>query len=145
MAEYMDGLKRTCYNGTLAKADIGKDVVLTGWTAKARNLGSLIFIDLRDRTGIVQLVFDSETDPALFEKAAAIRNEFVLAVAGTVRSRAPEAVNDRMKTGEIEVCVKELRILNEAQTPPFHIDDKAAVSEVNRLKYRYLDLRRPSL
>lgn len=145
MAEYMNGLKRTHYNGNVCVDLLGKEVILTGWTAKARNLGSLIFIDLRDRTGIVQLVFDSETDPALFEKAAAVRNEYVLAVKGIVRRRAPEAVNTRMKTGEIEVFVKELLILNEAQTPPFHIDDKANVSDAIRLKYRYLDLRREML
>ncbi len=145
MAENISGLKRTCYNGGLTASDAGREVTLTGWTAKTRNLGSLIFIDLRDRTGIVQLVFDSETDPALFEKASSVRNEYVLAAKGTVRLRAPEAVNKNMATGEIEVFVSELRILNEAQTPPFHIDDKANVSEVNRLRYRYLDLRRPSL
>ena len=145
MAEYINGLKRTNYNAEVTKDLLGKEVVLTGWTAKTRNLGSLIFIDLRDRTGLVQLVFDSETDADLFNKAATVRNEFVLAVKGLVRSRAPEAVNTRMKTGETEVFVKELRILNEAQTPPFHIDDKSNVSDVTRLKYRYLDLRRPSL
>lgn len=145
MAEYMNGIKRTNYNAQVTKELLGKEVVLTGWTAKTRNLGSLIFIDLRDRTGLVQLVFDSETDAALFEKAATVRNEFVLAVKGIVRARAPEAVNPRMVTGEIEVFVSELRILNEAQTPPFHVDDKANVSDVIRLKHRYLDLRRPSL
>jgi len=145
MAEYMNGIKRTNYNAEVTKDLLGKEVVLTGWTAKTRNLGSLIFIDLRDRTGLVQLVFDSETNAELFEKAATVRNEFVLAVKGTVRARAPEAVNTRMATGEIEVFVSELRILNEAQTPPFHIDDKANVSDVIRLKHRYLDLRRPSL
>ena len=141
----MNGIKRTNYNAQVTKELLGKEVVLTGWTAKTRNLGSLIFIDLRDRTGLVQLVFDSETDAALFEKAATVRNEFVLAVKGIVRARAPEAVNPRMVTGEIEVFVSELRILNEAQTPPFHVDDKANVSDVIRLKHRYLDLRRPSL
>lgn len=145
MAEYINGLKRTNYNAEVTKELLNKEVVLTGWTAKTRNLGSLIFIDLRDRTGLVQLVFDSETDADLFNKAATVRNEFVLAIKGLVRSRAPEAVNTRMKTGEIEVFVKEMRILNEAQTPPFHIDDKSNVSDVTRLKYRYLDLRRPSL
>lgn len=90
-------------------------------------------------------MFDSDTDAALFEKAASVRNEYVLAAKGTIRRRAPEALNPKMKTGEIEVAVMELRILNEAQTPPFHIDDKASVSEATRLKYRYLDLRRPSL
>lgn len=145
MSEYINGLNRTNYNAEVNKDLLGKEVILMGWTAKARNLGSLIFIDLRDRTGLVQLVFDSETDASLFEKAATVRNEFVLAVRGKVRSRAPEAVNLRMATGEVEVFVEELRILNEAQTPPFHIDDKSNVSDVTRLKYRYLDLRRPSL
>ena len=145
MSEYINGLNRTNYNAEVNKDLLGKEVTLMGWTAKARNLGSLIFIDLRDRTGLVQLVFDSETDASLFEKAATVRNEYVLAVRGKVRSRAPEAVNLRMATGEVEVFVEELRILNEAQTPPFHIDDKANVSDVTRLKYRYLDLRRPSL
>lgn len=145
MAENMKGFKRTCYNTALSAKDVGREVSLTGWTAKTRNLGSLIFIDLRDRTGIVQLVFDSDTDAALFEKASTVKNEYVLGAKGTVRARAPEAVNKNMATGEIEVFVQELRILNEAQTPPFHIDDKSNVSEVNRLKYRYLDLRRPSL
>ena len=145
MAEYMNGLKRTNYNTEVTKELLGKDVVLTGWTAKTRNLGSLIFIDLRDRTGLVQLVFDSETDADLFNKASTVRNEYVLVIKGKVRERAPEAVNPRMVTGEVEVFVEELRILNEAQTPPFHIDDKANVSDVTRLKYRYLDLRRPSL
>lgn len=145
MSEYINGLNRTNYNAEVNKDLLGKEVILMGWTAKARNLGSLIFIDLRDRTGLVQLVFDSETDASLFEKAATVRNEFVLAVRGKVRSRAPEAVNLRMATGEVEVFVEELRILNEAQTPPFHIDDKSNVSDVIRLKYRYLDLRRPSL
>ena len=145
MAEYMNGLKRTNYNAEVTKELLGKDVVLTGWTAKTRNLGSLIFIDLRDRTGLVQLVFDSETDADLFTKASTVRNEYVLVIKGKVRDRAPEAVNTRMVTGEVEVFVEELRILNEAQTPPFHIDDKANVSDVTRLKYRYLDLRRPSL
>ena len=133
MAEYMNGIKRTNYNAQVTKELLGKEVVLTGWTAKTRNLGSLIFIDLRDRTGLVQLVFDSETNTELFEKAASVRNEFVLAVKGIVRERAPEAVNTRMATGEIEVFVSELRILNEAQTPPFHIDDKANVSDVTLL------------
>ena len=106
MAEYINGLKRTNYNAEVTKELLNKEVVLTGWTAKTRNLGSLIFIDLRDRTGLVQLVFDSETDADLFNKASTVRNEFVLAVKGLVRSRAPEAVNNKMKTGEVEVFVK---------------------------------------
>ncbi len=145
MAEFMTGLKRTGYVNTLSKEMVGKEVVLTGWAQKARNLGSLIFIDLRDRTGIAQLVFDADTDPALFEKASTVRAEFVLAAVGVVRERAPEAVNTRMATGEIEVAVTELRILNDSQTPPFHIDDKVNVSDAIRLKHRYLDLRRPCM
>ena len=145
MAEFLTGFKRTNYNNDLDRSFIGKTVSVTGWVNKQRDIGSLVFVDLRDRTGLVQLVFDSETNTELFEKAASVRNEFVLAIKGIVRERAPEAVNTRMATGEIEVFVSELRILNEAQTPPFHIDDKANVSDVIRLKYRYLDLRRPSL
>lgn len=145
MAEYLRGLKRTDRNGEITEAMIGRETVLMGWTAKMRNLGSLIFIDLRDITGVIQIVFDSETDAALFEKAARVRAEYVLAVKGIVRARTPKAVNTRMKTGAVEVAVSELRILSEAETPPFHIDDKVSVSDVNRLKYRYLDLRRPSM
>ena len=145
MAEFMTGLKRTGYVHTLTKEMVGKQVTITGWAQKARNLGSLIFIDLRDRTGIAQLVFDADTDPALFEKAATVRAEFVLAATGIVRERAPEAVNPRLVTGEIEVAVTDLRILNDSQTPPFHIDDKVNVSDAVRLKHRYLDLRRPCM
>ncbi len=145
MAEFMTGLKRTGYVHTLTKEMVGKQVTITGWAQKTRNLGSLIFIDLRDRTGIAQLVFDADTDPALFEKASTVRAEYVLAATGIVRERAPEAVNPRMITGEIEVAVTELRILNDSQTPPFHIDDKVNVSDAVRLKHRYLDLRRPCM
>ena len=145
MAEFMKGLKRTGYVHTLTKEMVGKQVTITGWAQKTRNLGSLIFIDLRDRTGIAQLVFDADTDPALFEKAATVRAEFVLAATGIVRERAKEAVNPRMITGEIEVAVTDLRILNDSQTPPFHIDDKVNVSDAVRLKHRYLDLRRPCM
>ncbi len=145
MAEFMTGLKRTGYVHTLTKEMVGKQVTITGWAQKTRNLGSLIFIDLRDRTGIAQLVFDADTDPALFEKASTVRAEYVLAASGIVRERAPEAVNPRMITGEIEVAVTELRILNDSQTPPFHIDDKVNVSDAVRLKHRYLDLRRPCM
>ena len=105
MSEYINGLNRTNYNAEVNKDLLGKEVTLMGWTAKARNLGSLIFIDLRDRTGLVQLDFDSETDASLFEKAATVRNEYVLAVRGKVRSRAPEAVNLRMATGEVEEVI----------------------------------------
>lgn len=145
MSDTMKGLKRTIMNGLLNEKNIGETVVLTGWAAKARNLGSLIFVDLRDRTGIVQLVFDSTTDTEVFQKAERIRNEYVLCVKGVVRPRAVEAQNAKMATGMIEVCVDELRILSEAETPPIHVDEKASTGEVNRLKYRYLDLRKPSI
>jgi len=145
MAEFITGMKRTNYNTDLGKADIGRTVTVNGWVQKTRDLGSLVFIDLRDRTGIIQLVFDGDTDKELFEKARTISREYVLAAEGTVRPRSAEAVNTRMKTGEIEIAVSKLRILNAAEIPPFHIDDKANVSDALRLKYRYLDLRRPSM
>ncbi|HOA32040.1 MAG TPA: aspartate--tRNA ligase [Clostridia bacterium] len=129
----------------MAEKNIGDTVVLTGWVAKARNLGSLIFVDLRDRTGIVQLVFDSTVDEDVFNKAEKIRNEYVLCVKGVVRPREKEAINTKMATGMVEVYVNDLRILSEAETPPIHVDDKAVTGEVNRLKYRYLDLRKPSI
>jgi aspartyl-tRNA synthetase len=145
MSDTMKGLKRTIMNGYIAKKNIGDTVVLTGWVAKARNLGSLIFVDLRDRTGIVQLVFDSTVDEDVFNKAEKIRNEYVLCVKGVVRPREKEAINTKMATGMVEVYVNDLRILSEAETPPIHVDDKAVTGEVNRLKYRYLDLRKPSI
>lgn len=145
MSDTMKGLKRTIMNGHIAEKNIGDTVVLTGWVAKARNLGSLIFVDLRDRTGIVQLVFDSTVDEDVFNKAEKIRNEYVLCVKGVVRSREKEAINTKMATGMVEVYVNDLRILSEAETPPIHVDDKAVTGEVNRLKYRYLDLRKPSI
>jgi aspartyl-tRNA synthetase len=145
MSDTMKGLKRTIMNGYIAEKNIGDTVVLTGWVAKARNLGSLIFVDLRDRTGIVQLVFDSTVDEDVFNKAEKIRNEYVLCVKGVVRPREKEAINTKMATGMVEVYVNDLRILSEAETPPIHVDDKAVTGEVNRLKYRYLDLRKPSI
>ena len=145
MAEFITGMKRTNYCTELSAADAGKRVVVNGWVQKTRNLGSLVFVDLRDRSGIVQLVFDSDTDKDLFDKAATLRAEFVLAAGGVVRHRSPKAVNPRMATGEIEIAVDALRVLNGSETPPFHIDDKVNVSDALRLKYRYLDLRRPSM
>jgi aspartyl-tRNA synthetase len=145
MAEFITGLKRTNYCTELDKNDIGKTVTVNGWVQKTRNLGSLLFVDVRDRSGIVQLVFDQDTHKDLFEKAEGLRQEFVLAARGVVRPRSPEALNPRMKTGEIEIAVNEMRVLNSSEVPPFHIDDKANVSDALRLKYRYLDLRRPSM
>ena len=143
MAETMNGLKRTSYCGKLSKANVGNSEVVCGWVQKQRDKGHLIFIDLRDRTGVVQLVFDDDTNREVFEKAASVHAEYVLIAKGLVRQR--EAVNTEISTGEIEIHVEELRILSKAQTPPFEITDKSKVKEELRLKYRYLDLRRPSM
>lgn len=129
--------------GTLRSADAGKEVTVMGWTQRRRNLGSLIFVDLRDKTGLVQVVFDDTTDKAVFEKAQNIRSEYVLAVKGKVRER--ESKTNKIATGEIEILADELKILAEADTTPFEILDDSNVNETLRLKYRYLDLRRPSL
>ena len=143
MADTMAGLKRTKYCGEFSENDIGAEVVAAGWVQKQRDLGNLIFIDLRDRTGIVQLAFDDSTDREVFEKAASVRSEAVIMAKGIVRRR--ESVNKEIATGMIELFVTELRILSRAQTPPFEISDNANVKDELRLKYRYLDLRRPSL
>ena len=129
--------------GTLRITDAGKEVTVTGWTQRRRNLGSLIFVDLRDKTGLVQVVFDDTTAKAVFEKAQNIRSEYVLAVKGKVRER--ESKTNKIATGEIEILADELKILAEADTTPFEILDDSNVNETLRLKYRYLDLRRPSL
>ncbi len=141
MAENMNGLKRTHYCGEVE--GIGAVVTVGGYVQKARDLGNLIFIDLRDRTGIVQLAFDDGTDREIFEKASSCRAEFVLMAKGTVRER--ESRNDSIKTGSIEIFVTDLRILAKAQTPPFEIVDDSNTNEELRLKYRYLDLRRRPL
>ena len=135
--------KRTHYCGTLTKENIGQSVTVLGWAQKQRDLGSLIFIDLRDRTGIVQLAFDETTDKSVFDKAFGIRAEFVLMAKGVVRERA--TVNKNIPTGDIEIYVNELKILNKAQTPPFEITDSGEVNSELRMKHRYLDLRRPSM
>ena len=137
--------KRTHYCGTVRESDIGNDVCVMGWVQRQRDLGALIFIDLRDRTGIVQLAFDSETDKEIFDKAFGIRAEYVLAVHGTVRARGEGATNPNLPTGMVEIFVKELKILSAAQTPPFEVSDAKKVKDETALKYRYLDLRRPSL
>ena len=141
--EFMTGLKRTDYCGDLRLSDKGRKVTLCGWVQRQRDLGSLIFIDLRDRTGIIQLAFDENTDKAVFEKAFAARSEFVLAAVGTVRERS--AKNTEIPTGEIEIEVEELRVLAKSETPPFEIVENCPTAETTRLKYRYLDLRRPDL
>ena len=143
MAEFMGNLKRTIYCGDLSLKNLGEEVVVTGWTQKRRNLGSLIFIDLRDRTGIVQAVFDMSTTPEIFEKAESVHSEYVLAIKGVVRER--ESKTDKIKTGDIEIVATDMKILSEAETTPFEIVNDLNVNENLRLKYRYLDLRRPSL
>ena len=143
MAESMQGLHRSHRCTEVSNKNIGESVTVMGWVQKRRNLGSLIFIDLRDRSGILQLVFN-ENDGDVFEKAKELRNEYVIAVEGTVRKR-DGAVNDSMATGDIEITASSLRILSESQTPPIHIDDDTNTREELRLKYRYLDLRKPKL
>ena len=144
MAELLDGWKRTGMCTDYDETSIGEKVVLMGWTSVRRNLGSLIFIDLRDRSGIIQLVFDESTYKGDYEKVESIRSEYVLAVRGTVIKRGG-AVNNALKTGKIEIAVDDLKILSEASTPPFEIDNEINVNEALRLKYRYLDLRRPRM
>lgn len=141
----MSNLKRNHYCGTLAKADNEKEVVLCGWVAKRRDHGGLIFIDLRDRSGIVQVVVDPDHAGEDFAKAEAIRSEYVIKVHGVVRLRSEETINSNLATGEVEVVAKELEVLNSAKTPPFYIQDGIDVDENLRLKYRYLDLRRPEM
>jgi len=139
----MDNMKRTDYCGTLTEADCGREVVVAGFTQRQRDLGQLIFIDLRDRSGIVQLAFDDKTDREIFDKAFTVRSEFILMAKGTVRERSSK--NPEIPTGNIEIEVTELKILGQAQTPPFEILDDTGAKEDLRLKYRYLDLRRPAL
>lgn len=138
-------LKRTCMCAELSAKDENKNVTLMGWVNGRRNLGSLLFVVLRDRTGIVQATFNEETDKALFDKANEVRSEYVVAVKGTVKKRDDYNINPNMKTGEIEVIAEDIVILNESETPPFEIIDDLNVREENKMKYRYLDLRRPSM
>ena len=143
--DLLKGLKRTHSCGVLTNANKDEEVILCGWVSRRRDHGGLIFVDLRDRSGMVQVVFSSEMNQEVFTKAESIRSEFVLAVKGVVKTRAAETVNPKMETGEIEVYCNELRILNKAKTPPFYIQDGIEVDEMLRLKYRYLDLRRPEM
>ncbi|MDI6853553.1 MAG: aspartate--tRNA ligase [Deltaproteobacteria bacterium] len=144
MLESLEGLERTHSCGGLRISDVGKEVVLMGWVQRARDHGGVIFVDLRDREGMTQVVFNPEVQPDTHKKAGALRDEWVMAVRGVVQPRPPDMVNPQMETGEIEVLVEELRILNAAKTPPFELEDfRVDVSETLRLKYRYLDLRRP--
>ena len=145
MAESMKGLKRTHRCAELSAANVGEKVTIMGWVQKNRNKGGLVFVDVRDRSGIIQVVFEEgKSEAALIEKAAKLRAEYVVAIVGTVAKRSG-AVNDHLATGEIEVLPEELRILSESETPPFHIEENSKTKEEVRLKYRYLDLRRPDL
>lgn len=145
MAESMKGLKRSCRCGELSGADIGREVTVMGWVAKNRNKGGIVFVDLRDRSGILQIIFEEEhIGSEGFEKAGRLRSEFVIAVTGRVEARSG-AVNENLATGNIEVIAKDLRILSESQTPPFPIEENINTREELRLKYRCLDLRRPDL
>jgi len=136
---------RSVFCGEVSKEHIGQEITLNGWVQKRRDLGGVIFIDLRDRSGVVQIVFNPELDKEAWEIADKARSEYVLSVTGKVVERVPEAVNPKLKTGEVEVQVSQIAILNEAKTPPFQIEDNVDVDEQIRLKYRYLDLRRPEM
>ncbi|MCF2680826.1 aspartate--tRNA ligase [Faecalicatena contorta] len=145
MAESMQGLKRTHRCGELSSANIGETVTIMGWVQKNRNKGGLVFVDVRDRSGIIQVVFEEgKADAALIEKAAKLRSEFVVAIVGKVEKRSG-AVNANLTTGEIEIIPEQLRVLSESETPPFPIEENSKTKEEVRLKYRYLDLRRPDL
>ena len=143
--ENLEGLKRTHLCANVTSQEEGTQVTLMGWAQKRRDLGGVIFVDLRDISGIMQIVFSAEINQAVFDKADQIRNEYVLAIVGEVVKRAPEAINVKLQTGEIEVKVTELRILSKAETPPFTIEEDSDVNDTVRLKYRYLDLRRPDM
>ncbi|HPX11563.1 MAG TPA: aspartate--tRNA ligase, partial [Syntrophales bacterium] len=142
MSRFVTQLKRTHYCGSLRASHEGEEVVLMGWTHRRRDHGGVTFVDLRDREGIVQVVFNPEVSPDSHQEAKRIRSEFVLAVRGTVRRRPTEMLNPNLESGDIEVMVDELEILNESKTPPFLIEGGEDISENVRLKYRYLDLRR---
>jgi aspartyl-tRNA synthetase len=144
VAEQLGDLTRTHTCGALRPADVGVSVVLLGWVHRVRDLGGLLFVDVRDREGVTQAVFDNDDAPQM-ARAKRLRSEYVIGVQGTVRRRSAETINPKLETGEVEVLVRQLTVLNEAKTPPFPIADETPVSEDVRLKYRYLDLRRPRL
>ncbi len=144
--ETLEGMKRTHHCGELRESEVGQEVTVCGWVSRRRDHGGLIFVDLRDRSGYVQVVYDeAKMGEGTFHKAESLRSEFVIAVRGSVRARSEDTVNPKMETGKIEIVCSELRILNKAKTPPFYIQDDLDVDEMLRLKYRYLDLRRPEM
>ena len=142
MLDFLGDLRRTHMCGALRASDAGEKAVLMGWVNRRRDHGNLLFVDLRDRTGVTQIVFNAERDAAIHEKSEALRNEYVIAVVGTVKLRDANTVNPNMPTGEVELVAEELRILNESKLPPFLPSDTALTNEETRLKYRYIDLRR---
>lgn len=144
--ETLEGMRRSHHAGELRKTEVGQEVTVCGWVSHRRDHGGLIFVDLRDRSGLVQIVYDAAAmGEEAFHKAESLRSEFVIAVRGLIRARSEETINPKMETGEIELVCAELRILNKAKTPPFYIQDNLDVDEMLRLKYRFLDLRRPEM
>ncbi|MGH7834813.1 MAG: aspartate--tRNA ligase [Candidatus Binatia bacterium] len=143
-SDSIEGWKRSCYCGEPRLASVGQELILMGWVQRRRDHGGLIFVDLRDRSGIIQMVFNSELSPGAHEKAKQIRSEDVLAVRGDLSPRPAETVNTGLPTGEVEILVKEVRLLSASEVPPFPIEDETEASENTRLKYRYLDMRRPA-
>ena len=144
MIDFLGDWKRTHFCGALTADDIGKEVVLMGWVMRRRDHGGLIFVDLRDREGLAQIVFDPDNCPEAHEKAEGVRNEYVLAIKGKVIPRPEGTVNPNLKTGEVEILVSECKLLNRSKPLPFTLDEYVDVAENIRLKHRYLDLRRPA-
>ncbi|MGA2772579.1 MAG: amino acid--tRNA ligase-related protein, partial [Bryobacteraceae bacterium] len=143
--DFLGELRRTHTCGELRAAQAGQKVLLMGWVHRRRDHGAVIFIDLRDRDGLTQAIFHEDIDPVVHQRAEEVRSEYVIAVEGAVKKRSPETVNPNMPTGEIEVVASKIWILNESRTPPFPVEEEAGVSEDVRLKYRYVDLRRPRM
>ena len=143
--DFLGDLRRTHTCGELRAAHAGQRVLLMGWVHRRRDHGALIFVDLRDRSGHTQVTFHEDVDPAVHKRAEEVRPEYVIAVEGTVASRTPDQVNPNMPTGEVEVVANQVWILNESRTPPFPMEEHVDVSEDARLKYRYIDLRRPQM
>jgi len=145
LLDFLGDLRRTHMCGALRASDSGKTAVLMGWVNRRRDLGNLIFVDVRDRTGVTQVVFNKERDPAVHEKASTLRNEYVIAVIGKAKQRVPDTINKNIPTGEVELIAEELRILNESKQPPFLPSETVLPNEEMRLKYRYIDLRRDAM
>jgi aspartyl-tRNA synthetase len=145
LLDFLGDLRRTHLCGALRSSQTGEKVVLMGWVNRRRDLGNLLFVDLRDRTGVTQIVFNRENNAGIHAKAETLRNEYVIAVMGTVQQRAPNTINRNIPTGEVELVVDELRLLNESKQPPFLPSETVLPNEEMRLKYRYIDLRRDAM